>query len=189
MMILGIDPGPEQSGWLCYVPGDVQPIRAGNIDPNTVILERIRTGFYDVPWCDHVVIEDVRPYIRTRNPVGNSIFGTLRWLSRFQEAFDSRDYRGTIGWESRVVLMPRQTVRCRLCTGRFKGGNAPIRKALLQRFGKEALAGITDHLWSALALAVTLDEQAQAGPLFVEARRARRRTERDLGWITARSKA
>jgi hypothetical protein len=159
-VILAIDPGPEQSAWLVYAPGDGRfPLRSFGISPNAWLLGQLRDGISDE--VTTTVIEEIASF---GMPVGREVFDTVHWAGRFTEAVE-RGPDGRAG--GRVVGLPRLKVKQAIChDSRAKDAN--IRQALLDRFGgagaqgtKKApgpLYGIAKDLWSALAIAVTYAE-------------------------------
>lgn len=183
MIIMGIDPGPRESGWVVYNPG--QAVREMGIDPNLSVYQFIlfsrggreideillnynadryieeRRAAYNESVCRArvCVIEKIESY---GMPVGESVFETVRWADRFAQAFGGIKHRN-------VVHLPRREVKLHLCNS-MRGKDANVRQSLLNRFprtgggktpqiGTKAkpgpLYGVKSHIWSALALAVT----------------------------------
>lgn len=145
MIVLGIDPGPTQSGVVRLVDGEVQDAATM---PNAEVRQEIaRIGVRNL----HLVaIEQVRSYGMA---VGAEVFDTCVETGRFVEcATASAD---------KVVLIPRMDVKMHLCNSpRAKDAN--IRQALLDRLGAQGTKkapgptyGVSGHAWAALAIAVT----------------------------------
>ena len=144
-MILAIDPGPEQSGYVLY---DGTVLDCGVL-PNVRMLTMVQ-HIRDV---DVLAIEGIASQGKA---VGASTFDTCIWIGRFGERF---------GW-SHVELVYRMRVKLYLCgSNRVKDTN--IRQALIDRFGGIRAIGlkaspgplykVKSHAWSALAVAVTVE--------------------------------
>lgn len=149
--MLAIDPGPTQSAILSY-DGD-RPYDFG-IYPNDDVLEILDDAYKETSSA-FLVIEMVESY---GMPVGKDVFETVLWIGRFMQQ-----------WRGLSRLLGRKEVKLHLChSARAKDAN--VRQALLDKFpaaggGKTPqvgtkgqpgpLYGISSHLWSALAVAVT----------------------------------
>ena len=150
-MILGIDPGPEESAvvWL-----NADGPRAETM-PNRGVVELLRSMV--VP----TAIEDFVPYGQR---LGYESIATVKAIGVFEFAA-----------EGRARLIPRPEIKRHLC-GTHKATDADVRDALMQRFGpgrKKAvgtktqpgpLYGFKGHHWAALAVAVTAQDTQQEGP-------------------------
>lgn len=144
-MILAIDPGTTQSGYVLFAD---RVAADSGVLANDRILEMART------WPGPMAIEMVASY---GMPVGSEVFETVRWIGRFQQAYHDPDS---------VRLVFRKDVKMHLCgTPRAKDGN--IRQALIDKLGapgtKKAPGptyGVKSHAWAALAVAVTSLEAA-----------------------------
>ena len=151
--LYAIDPGTEQSAFLSIEPdGKV----SGNILRNEVLVSILNNG--GVAGFGHLVIEEIQSY---GMPVGREVFETVFWSGRFAQAWGCP---GQFTWS----LLPRKAVKLALC-GSPRAKDANIRQALIDRYGGPQcvkkggpLAGIKSHLWAALALAVTYQEQEKA---------------------------
>ena len=153
-MILAIDPGTEQSGWVLYDSGEV--VGCGVL-PNPDMLARVQAGGAGLQGgsmgVDLLAIEMVASY---GMPVGREVFETVIWTGRFQQAW--RDPES-------VRRVPRLAVKMHLChSARAKDPN--VWQALVDRFGPVGtklnpgpLWGVKAHMRAALALAVTVDDQ------------------------------
>ncbi len=150
MIILAVDPGPEQSAWIAYDTVRNRPMRCFGIIDN----DEFRTAIGDEEFAgaELLVMETMEAH---GMPVGESVFKTAIWIGRLIEV-----------WGGPYELIGNTKIRLHIChTARAKDPN--IRAALIDRFGgsREAaigtkkkpgpLHGIKTHLWSALALAVT----------------------------------
>lgn len=147
-MILGIDPGPEQSGWV-ILNADI--VRAAGIDDNHQVLRMVS----DFPARETVAIEMIASYGMA---VGKDVFETVFWIGRFFEA-----YQGV-----KIHRIPRLDVKLNIChDSRAKDAN--IRQALIDRLGPPGTKavpgptyGVKSHAWAALAVAVTAQDQLEA---------------------------
>lgn len=148
-MLLAIDPGPAQSAWLLYENG--LPTAFG-IDTNYGVLDVI-----DKCSAYRVAIESVASYGMA---VGADVFETCVWVGRFIQCWCET-------WDEPTVhRVYRRDVKLHLC-GSARAKDANVRQALIDRYGpgkekaigKKAspgpLHGVTSHVWSALAVAVT----------------------------------
>lgn len=164
MILLAIDPGPTQSAWLTFDTRG-KPVKFG-IDTNEELLGSIRSSAA-MP-DDHramslspqrVVIEQVESFGMA---VGAEVFETVFWSGRFAEAARPVPF-------DRVK---RSAIKVALCGSvRAKDGN--IRQALIDRYGGSAakgtkaapgpLYGVSNDVWSALAVAVTYADELAAG--------------------------
>lgn len=160
MRILAIDPGPTISAFIDVDDG--RPLTFGII-PNDELLEMLELLAQDPadPY-DQLVVEWVSFYGKDIHP-GSETFDMCRWVGRFQQAWNS---------EETFTLIQRRQVRGELC-GTQKAGDSEVRAILIDRYGgkekaiglkksRGPLYGISSHVWSALAVAVTFaDRHAQ----------------------------
>lgn len=168
-VILGIDPGPVQSGYAYIGPSTRHPLSVG-ILPNDDLLKLIQTYFKWVdPATAHVAIEMVASY---GMPVGREVFDTCVWVGRYQQALHhTHPYLP-------VDLVYRRDIKLHFC-GNPRAGDANIRRALVDRFTPGAanhgkgtkhepgwFHGFTRDVWAAYALAVyvadTLEQKGRA---------------------------
>lgn len=159
MRILAIDPGNTMSAFC--VLHDGRPVDTDKIDNAAMVdwLRRNEVWISDTP----LAIEMIESFGMA---VGKEVFETVRWIGRFQEAWESRG--------GKTMLVYRKEVK-RFHCGTTRATDANIRAALLDRFGpgreravgtKRApgpLHGIKGDEWSALAVALTA-EAATAPP-------------------------
>jgi hypothetical protein len=155
MRLLAIDPGTRESAWVAFTDG--RPVQFG-IEPNEAVLDRIAEAAVDA-----LAIESVASYGMA---VGADVFETVVWIGRFIQrwADDPRSYRGL---DRPVHRVYRRDVKLHLCAD-SRAKDANVRQALIDRYGpgKDAaigrkatpgpLYGVTSHVWSALAVAVTV---------------------------------
>jgi hypothetical protein len=156
-VLLALDPGPERTAWLELTNG--RPT-AFAIEPNDLVLDRVRDTAARV-----LAVEMIASYGK---PVGAEVFDTCVWIGRFIQRWDDRPARGLL----RPVF--RRDVKLHLCDS-SRAKDPHVRQALIDRYGpgKDAaigrkatpgpLFGVSSHVWSALAVAVTVaDELAVA---------------------------
>ena len=142
MRILAIDPGTTQSAWLILEsPNTI--VEFGKL-PNNQIGFVIKNADYNV-----LAIEMIASY---GMPVGKEIFETCLWIGRYMQLAEDRDHP--------VKLVYRKDIKIALC-GTNKAKDANVRQALIDIFGKQGTKknkgktyGITNDVWSALAIAV-----------------------------------
>lgn len=161
-MLLAIDPGSDQSAWLMYRDG--QPTAFG-ITPNDALFEVIARAGLD---ATALAIESVASYGMA---VGAEVFETCVWSGRFIQYWLDMDAHFGAGNRSTVHRVYRRDVKLHLC-GSSRAKDANVRQALIDRYGpgkdtaigRKAtpgpLYGITSHLWAALAVAVTVADDA-----------------------------
>ena len=155
MIVLAIDPGPEQSGWarlMADSPNSDRLLGCG-VAPNADVLDLVRRDDSNV--C---AIEMIASYGMA---VGREVFETCVWIGRLQQSWRR---------PADVRLVYRKTVKLHLC-GSPKAKDANIRQALLDRWPRSGggatpqvgtkaspgpLYGISSHAWPALAVAVTV---------------------------------
>lgn len=152
MRIIALDPGFERSAWCVF---DRAPQSFG-IHPNGDMLTTLRHARH--PDSELLAVEMIASYGMA---VGREIFDTCLWIGRFVEAWERRG--------GRTQLVYRREVKSALC-GSQQAKDANIRAALIDRFGptKEKavglkaspgpLYGISSDIWSALVVAVTVDD-------------------------------
>ncbi len=164
--VLAIDPGPEQSAWLEYRDG--RPV-AFAIEPNAVVLERVAEVHADL-----LAVEMIASYGMA---VGCEVFETCVWAGRFIQCWVGFGALG--GGEDTVRRVYRRDVKLHLC-GSARAKDKNVRQALIDRFGPGKaraiglkaspglLYGVSSHVWSALAVAVTATD-LEAGVVVVDA--------------------
>ena len=162
--ILAIDPGPQQSALVRYVPstGLVDALGIFQNEDALKLLPGLRshTSVITRGPATWLGIEMIASY---GMPVGAEVFETCVWIGQFKRE-----------WRQPVELIYRSDVKLHLChSARAKDAN--VRQALIDRFGpgkecaigKKAtpgpLYGIKSHLWAALGVAVTLGDALEAG--------------------------
>ena len=155
-LILAIDPGHTETGWVLIDGETCQPLEFGKT-PNAEVLDLFRRG--DLLLADPlpiVVIEMVASYGMS---VGADVFETCVWVGRFQQ-------HALTGLGTLPALVKRLPVKLHHChDSRAKDSN--IAQALVDRFapgqpnhGKGTKAnpgwfyGFRADIWQAYALAV-----------------------------------
>lgn len=152
-MILAIDPGNTESGWVLFTG---RAVHSCGVMPNDELLQRLRGDWRVLG--DALAIEMIASY---GMPVGREVFQTCVWIGRFQQAWQAPEL---------VRLVYRRDVKLHLCgTSQAKDGN--IRQALLDLFPRTGggatpqvgtkgqpgpLYGVSSHAWPALGVAVTV---------------------------------
>lgn len=178
MRILAIDPGNTMSAWCGLLDGKPRDCAK---ESNVEVLDRVRK-VWQPSYHDVLAIEMIESFGMA---VGKEVFETVRWIGRFQEAWESRG--------GKTMLVYRKDVK-RFHCGTTRATDANIRAALLDRYGpgreiavgtKRApgpLYGIKGDEWSALAVALTA-EAAVAPPSerFMQARPAAPQRDYDAG--------
>lgn len=157
-MLLAIDPGNERSAAV-VLNDDGRPVEFWR-EPNDEVLRRVLAFQHLWPShsrgkiVGHLAIEMIASY---GMPVGREVFDTCVWIGRLVQA-----------WNAPHTLVYRRDVKMFLCgNNTAKDGN--IRQALIDRYGgKDAaignkrapgpLYGISNDVWSALAVGVTWRE-------------------------------
>lgn len=149
-MILAIDPGMTQSGWVVY---DGKAVLHSGVSPNHDVLRLIEED----QLFDHLAIEMIASYGMA---VGKEVFETCVWIGRFKQAAARPDDT----W-----LIYRREVKLHLC-GTTQAKDANVTQAIKDLFpatgggacpqkGTKSqpgpLYGVSSHAWSALAVAIT----------------------------------
>jgi len=160
-VILAIDPGTRESGWVLY---DGKRIADSGVHDNHDLLRWVQAG----QGADTLAIEMM---FASGMPAGNDQFRTLVWIGRFVQAWREPEA---------VLYVDRRDVKLHLCqSARAKDPN--IRQALIDAIGPQGVKskpgptyGVKSHAWAALAVAVTALHQlgqqveTQPAPLFRE---------------------
>ena len=152
-MLIAIDPGNEQSGWVLFTG---RAVHSCGVMPNDELLQRLRGDWRVLG--DALAIEMIASY---GMPVGREVFQTCVWIGRFQQAWQAPEL---------VRLVYRRDVKLHLC-GTSRAKDANIRQALLDLFPRTGggatpqvgtkgqpgpLYGVSSHAWPALGVAVTV---------------------------------
>lgn len=148
-MILGIDPGPEESAFCLW---DGETIRLASIESNFSIAENLLTISEGAAVaCEHMQCFGMA--------VGASVFETAYWIGDFRAACR---VAGT-----RFIRVLRSEVKMHICNS-MRAKDPNIRAALIDRFGPPGTKkepGTTyllkKHLWSAFAVAVMIQDREE----------------------------
>lgn len=145
--ILAIDPGPTESAVLLW---DGTGLKYAEQMTNPELIRWIRCNW---PSDYIMAVEMVACY---GMPVGAETFETCLIIGRLQEIWSQK--------QNKFALMYRKEIKLHLC-GNLRAKDSNIRQALIDRFGAVGtkknpgpLFGVSKHLWSALAIAVTYQE-------------------------------
>lgn len=146
-MILAIDPGPAESGWIVF---DGQRVVWSGVAKNAGVLEVVQRWASDQSMTLAIEMFEARGM-----PLGRESIQTILWAGRFMQAWRNPDA---------VRLIERRQVKSELCgSGRAKDAN--VRAALLERVGPRGTKqdpgptyGVKSHAWAALAVAVVVME-------------------------------
>lgn len=154
--IIGIDPGPVLSAYVAMSGRRLE--RFGKIE-NAAMIDQLDFTRLESDPTTTLAIEMVSSY---GMPVGEEIFETCVWIGRFIQR-----------WGGRFVKVKRGEIKMHLC-GSPHAKDPNIRAALIEKYGgKDAaigkkgaygpLHGVTEDVWSALAVATTYRERGDAG--------------------------
>ncbi len=177
--VLAIDPGPLSSAWLEYDKETGNPY-AWNMEDNDEVLSSLSLQHHHVSF---LAIEHIQHYGRGM-PVGADVFETCIWIGRFIEASrlpwvliknptirtclcgsataNGRQIKQTLidrfGGKDKAV----GGVKCPKCKGKGWVGRGrptcPVCDGRLWAHPPGPLHDMTDHIWSALAVAVCWSE-------------------------------
>jgi hypothetical protein len=119
MIILAIDPGNEESGYVVWDGNTI--LDKGKVE-NTMLLEQIQRG---MTFVDGAVIEMVASYGMA---VGQTVFNTCVWIGRFQQSIINRGIK--------PELVFRKDVKLFWC-GQTRAKDSNISQAIRDRFGEK----------------------------------------------------
>jgi hypothetical protein len=160
--ILAIDPGPEKSSWVVW---DGERVTNRCHMQNDALADMFIGDDLgrDLVAADMLAIEMIAPMgLR----VGAEVFETAYWVGRFVQSWAPRPF----------VRIERRDVKTYLC-GTQRCKDADIRAAIIRKFFGDhvdtrpnrwpaPLDGITTHMWSALAVALTAANQQKIEAAF-----------------------
>lgn len=158
-MILAIDPGNVESGYVVVTDSLDRVYEKGKIE-NNELLRRINvlSRYYDTNHIN-VAIEMVASYGMA---VGASVFDTCVWVGRFTQAVDQY-------MKVTPTYVYRKDEKMTLCHS-MKAKDANIRQALIDRFGVVGTKknpgffyGFAKDMWAAFAVAVTYHDMYMDG--------------------------
>lgn len=140
MIVLSIDPGTTQSGFVRF---DGRRVHAAGVLLNDAMLRMVADSSDDL-----LAIEKIEAMGMA---VGAEVFETVHWAGRFLQA-----WRGP----HRVRRITRRAVKLGLC-GSMRAKDPNIRQALIDMLGAPGTKakqgptyGVSSHAWAALAVAV-----------------------------------
>lgn len=152
MRITGIDPGNEKTAIVIIETIPEIKIVYKEILPNHVLLRGVTHNAIPEIKYSKVVIEQIACY---GMPVGESVFQTVRFYGRLEQALYDNAYDGE------VAYITRNKVKNNICNS-SKAKDANVRQALIDRIGVQGTKknqgptyGISADMWSALAVALT----------------------------------
>ena len=178
--VLAIDPGPLSSAWLIYDKEHRIPLEWA-LEENDDLLVRLRC----LDPSNNLAIEHIQHYGRGM-PVGADVFETCIWIGRFIEAFQFQRWVliknptirtclcGSVTANARQIKQALVDkfggkdkaiggVKCRKCKGKgWVGRGRPtcqVCHGQLWAHPPGPLHDLTEHIWSALAVAVCWSEQ------------------------------
>lgn len=154
MILLSIDPGDKESGYVFIDSETYKPIRFGKENNNSILLI-LQMSYYDI-----VVIERISSYGMA---VGRNVFETCEWVGRFTQA-------ATVFSE----YVYRRDEKINIC-GNPTANDVNIKRALIDRFAEhdfkrgkgtknnpDFFYGFKADVWQAFAVGVTyLDKKKQ----------------------------
>lgn len=159
MIVLGCDPGWEESALVIWAGGEITDHLH---ESNERILNTLADYDCNPSSPAVLVIEQIESMGMA---VGKTTFETVFWSGRFAEAWSPK----------RFERIPRRAIKLHLC-GQSRATDSNIRQALIDRFGPSTekaigkkktpgpLYGITAHKLSALAVALTWADQHRNDP-------------------------
>lgn len=155
--ILAIDPGTEKSGVIMFDrENKVEPIWHQSVMDNGDLIEYILTYGDQI---EHLAIEQIRSYGMA---IGATTLDTVEWSGRFIQCFIYATHN-----DDNILRIPRLEIKVHLC-GVARAKDANIRQALIDRLGPPGTKkdpgptyGISSHMWSALAVAVTAHDKLE----------------------------
>ena len=176
MIILSIDPGTKQSGFVVY-DTEKREILAMQIIPNTILpVAILHSSYYNPIKGEEIDIEpDVLVFegMNLYHAVSEDTIQTLIWCGEFKQAF-KQYYWGRYRSQSQIPEPEIYEIKRSAIRKHFRVKNdSGIRVAIIDRFGgsrsvavgtkkqKGALYGVKSHIWSALAVAVCYVEQQE----------------------------
>jgi hypothetical protein len=148
-MIIAIDPGPSEHGVVWFENGQV--VLSGNYTTGVLMpsVELFAEDSLALTTKSTIAIEWIESFGMA---VGQTTFRTVYQIGRLHERFPN------------MRFIPRRDIKLHLC-GSPRAKDANIRQALIDKLGPVGTKknpgpcfGISSHLWSALAVAVTASE-------------------------------
>lgn len=154
-LILGIDPGPSESGVVLLRDG---AIAACGVLWSHEVFRQIRDAKAEGAL---IAIEMIASY---GMPVGKEVFDTCVWIGQFEREAELH----SLDLEPAVLKITRQEVKLHLC-GSPRAKDANIRQRLIDLLGAPGTKkepggtyGVKSHAWAALAVAITARDRIAA---------------------------
>lgn len=153
LVVLGIDPGTERSGWVLF---DGARVLQAGVSTNYEVLMACYSAA-----CAAANACAIEEFVGMGQPGGSSTLTAARWAGRFEEAWRSGGGRAHRQIAAPVLVTRlRAKTHLRDRTGTMPIGDAGVRRQLIQLFGDPGRKaspgptyGVTSHAWSALAVA------------------------------------
>lgn len=149
MLILALDPGPVETGWVVFDTGLCRPVESGVTSNVDMLAQMARLKYIGNPSGGRLAIEMIASYGMA---VGKDVFETCVWIGRFMQAWHTPED---------VQLVYRRDVKMHLCNSP-KAKDANVRQALIDLIGPQGTKkapgptyGVKSHAWAALGVAVT----------------------------------
>lgn len=143
--MIAIDPGPNESAVVWLRDNRVKVVQHYDNWSLRDDMRQSNSMFH----CDSVAIEWVECFGMA---VGKEVFETVLWIGRFMEVLPTKR------------LIPRRDIKMHLCQS-MRAKDTNIRQALIDKLGPVGTKknpgpcfGVSNHLWSALAVAVVASE-------------------------------
>jgi len=131
--VLGVDAGPERSGWVLYDPGARKVLDHGEISNWQLVLNFAGRSSSRTE-ADRLALEGFSPYGAR---LGRESLETIKALGWFEAAW-------MLAGRGPVVTIERPTIKQALCDSRT-ANDAAVRDALIHRFGpgrERAIGGV-----------------------------------------------
>lgn len=146
--VIGIDPGYHKSAFVVWDPVAKSVLEKGTL-PHDEMLAWLRAQMN--AWL--LAVEMFQSY---GSPVGKEVLQSCVWIGKYQEAWESKDR------PTRHIFRP--SLKSHHCNS-AKAKDSHIRQALIDKYGPIGtkklpgpLYGVTEHEWSALAVATYVVE-------------------------------
>lgn len=150
--VLAIDPGNERSGWL-VLSDEGLPVEFG-VEDNEAVLEYVREPeLLGIGDPIDIAVENIQP--RYGLPLGWTVINTSQFIGMLREAARPLP----------VTLITRTEIMDHLGVAPRGNADQGVRASLVDRYGGESaigrkaepgpLYGISTHVWSALSVGVT----------------------------------
>lgn len=150
MRIFAIDPGSKKSAWVKFIDGQMTD---KGIWENAEMVSKLSS----VPPDMLVAIEFIQSYGMA---VGFEVFETVFWIGKFALAAERSG--------AKVKRVGRPAIKSWV-TGMGRATDSNMRQALIMRYGGagkgEPLHGVVKDIWSALGVAVYVEESSKTGEL------------------------